>query len=122
MWLAKEKFPYFDKITFMDITKDKKYGILGGVVAGEITLVLFTFDTNMLLVSSTSIPSAKEFISSGITGIRASNQSKGVILATTRNELFVLKVEGTAEMQLNILKQVEIGCDMGVFCDMCTLG
>lgn len=47
MWLAKEKFPYFDKITYMDVTKDKKYGVLGGVVSGEITIILFTFDSNM---------------------------------------------------------------------------
>jgi hypothetical protein len=51
MWLAKEKFPQFDLISFMDITKDKKFGILGGVVGPDVVIALFTFDTAMQIIA-----------------------------------------------------------------------
>jgi hypothetical protein len=124
MWLAKEKFPQFDKITFMDITKCKKFGIIGGVVNGEVVISLFTFDTQMNQIGVTTIPCQQEYAQTGITGLRVSSQHDGLLFATTRTSLSIVQIDlqNLPNINMGVVKQIELGCDMGKFVDICTVG
>lgn len=124
MWLASEKFPQFEKITFMDITKDKKHGIIGGIVKGECSLALFSFNTDMTTVAQITIPTHSEHEQNGVTGLRVSSQNDGLILCATRSDLCMLQVDTSnpSKSQIVILKHIELGCDMGKFCDICISG
>lgn len=50
MWLIQEKFPNVQKLTALDVTKDKKFGIAGVIQGGKPALFLFTFDAEMKIV------------------------------------------------------------------------
>lgn len=102
MWLANEKFSQFDKITFMDITRDKKFGIIGGIVSGEIVVSLFTFDTSMQLVAQTIIQAAEESVSSAVTGIKVSSQRDNLMFVSTRNCLNIVEIDTVTGPNIHI--------------------
>ena len=124
MWLAEEKFPQFQKITYLDITKDKKYGIVGGQAQGVITIGLFKFDTTMKFMASTNIPVSEDSVSSGVTGIRVSTARDGLMFVTTMDKLNILQIDvsGQGGVDLKIIQQVDLGRQLGTFCDICPVG
>jgi hypothetical protein len=102
MWLAKEKFPQFEKITFLDITKNKEYGIIGGVVNGQPTISLFDFNTSMTLVGHVTIPCEQEYAQDGITGLRVSSQIDRLFLCSTRNSLYMVQFDASNKLKVQL--------------------
>ena len=122
MWLLQEKFPLVQKLTALDISKDKKFGIAGVIQNNKPVLVFFTFDASMKIVGSINLDCSPKAIREGITGLRVSTTKENTVYASTRSHLHIFHFEAkpeTRELSLSELGQVDYQVDVGSFCELC---
>ena len=78
----------------------------------------------MKFMASTNIPVSEDSISSGVTGIRVSTARDGLMFVTTMDKLNILQIDvsGQGGVDLKIIQQVDLGRQLGTFCDIFPVG
>jgi hypothetical protein len=97
MWLLREKFPLVQKLTALDVTKDKQYGIAGVIQNNKPMILLFTFNSSIKLVASVSLNCTAYELQDGITGIKVSPSGLNFIYVSTNTKLHIFLVQSHPE-------------------------
>jgi len=97
MWLLREKFPLVQKLTSLDVTKDKQFGIAGVIQNNKPMILLFTFNSSIKLVASVSLNCTPNELQDGITGIKVSPSKLNFIYVSTNTKLHIFLVQSHPE-------------------------